>query len=208
MPMPRTRSLRAVVATVLVVVGLILGALFRIVSGSEHHAYSVGAVPPAGAHVTVGNTYQLSVPGGTKALAKRGVRLDALQCEWSVDGSASQALTTATNASSKATNVVATFASPYTGNIRVDCTGWGAMYIDDADGAPGDPAGWFLVAAIIALTIGIGLGLAALRSAADSGRYSDESAGDDDEIERLVRAVHVRSQDREVGNGDGGDVLS
>jgi hypothetical protein len=206
MPTPTTKGLRAIVATVLVAFGVVLLALFRIVSGTQHQAYSIGAVPPAAAHVTAANTYHLSVRGGVKALIKRGLDVGTAQCEWSVDGSAKQALTvTASGRSTKATNVVATFVAPYTGNIRVDCTGWGAMYIDDADDTPADVSGWFLVAGTVLLAVGVALGLSAIRLARDGSAVT--SAGEDDEIERLVHSVHVRSQDREVGPADGDDVL-
>jgi hypothetical protein len=210
MPKPTTRALGGVVGAVLIGAGLVLIGLYRISSGTEHHAYSTGPVPPASAHVTAANTYHLSVPGGVKALRKRGVDVKSAECEWSVNGSGSQALAaTAEGESTKATNVVASFVAPYTGDIHVDCTGWGAMYIDDADNTPADMSGWFLVSAVIALTIGAGLGLSALRSATDpdavSGRHT---ARDDDEIERLVHAVHVRSQDGEIGPDDGDDVLA
>jgi hypothetical protein len=208
MPMPRTRAVQAGSAAVLIIAGLVFGAAFRILSGAEHHAYSTGALPPSSSHVTAGNTYELSVPGGVKALQKRGANVSAPACAWSVDGSASQALTaTASGTSTKATDVVATFIAPYTGKIRVDCIGWGAMYIDDADDTSADTSGWFLVFAVAALTLGVGLGLAALRSATELPAGSG-AAGDDDEVERFVHAVHVRSQDGEVGRDDGEDVLT
>jgi hypothetical protein len=210
MPPPRTHAVQAAVATALLVSGLIFAALFRIVSGTEHHAYSSGAVPPASAHLTAGNTYLLSVPGGVHALQKRGVDVTTAQCSWSVGGSASQALTaTAAGASTKATNAVASFIAPYTGDIHVDCSGWGAMYIDDADDTPADTAGWFLVLATVALTLGAGLAVSAARTAWNRAAGSAGGApGEDDEVERLVHAVHVRSHDGEVGGGDGDDVLA
>ena len=50
--------------------GLLLGALSRILSGTEHHASAKGAVPPNSAHVTIGQTTPFV---GTR----RGQRLDA-----------------------------------------------------------------------------------------------------------------------------------
>ena len=188
----------------LIIAAVLLGALYRILSGTEHHAFAKGAVAPNAAHVTHGHTYLLSVRGGVAGLRARRVDVNRAQCQWSVGGSASQALiVSAAGESTKATNVVATFVAPYTGDLRVDCLGWGPMFIDDADDATGDTAGWFLLLATIALTVGVAVGLAALRSA---GVESERSAREDDEIERLVHVVHVRSQDPEVVPTDGGDV--
>ncbi|MDT4945795.1 MAG: hypothetical protein QOH14_2528 [Pseudonocardiales bacterium] len=202
--------MKAGVAVGLLIAGLVCAALFRIVSGTEHHAYSSGAVPPASSGVTAGNTYHLSVPGGVQALQKRGASVAAAQCTWSTGGSANQVLTaTPEGAGTKATNVVASFIAPYTGDIHVDCAGWGAMYIDDADNSPADSSGWFLVLAVVTLTLGVGMALSSLRSAAGRASSSaDGSPGEDDEVERFVHAVHVRSQDGEVGAADGDDVLA
>jgi hypothetical protein len=202
---PRASVARAAVATGLIIAALLLGALYRILSGTEHHSFDKGAVAPNSARVTLGQTYTLSVPDGVRALTARGVEVKTPQCEWSVDGSASQALTVvAAGEGTKAINVVATFVSPYTGDIHVDCLGWGSMFVDDADNASADYAGWFLLLATISLTAGVALGLAALRSA---GVDSDRAAREDDEIERLVHAVHVRSEDHEVPRRDGDDVV-
>jgi len=202
----RARVIRAAAATALIIAGVLFGALYRIVSGTEHHAFAVGAVAPNTAHVTLDQTYTLSAPGGVTTLRARGVDVNTAQCEWSVGGSASQALAVAAvGESTKATNVVGTFVAPYTGDIHVDCLGWGPMFLDNADGTAGDKAGWLLLLATVTLTIGVALGMAALRS---SGVDSERAAREDDEIERLVHAVHVRSEDREVTRADGGDVVA
>lgn len=202
--MPRASVARAAAAVGLIIAALLLGALFRILSGTEHHAYAKGAVAPDSTHVTIGDTYTLSVPGGVKALTARGVDVSRAQCEWSVGGSASQALTVAAaGAGTKAVNVVGSFVAPYTGDLHVDCLGWGPVFLDDAEGSAPDYAGWLLLLATIALTLGVALGLMSLRSV---GAYSERAAREDDEIERLVHAVHIRSEDDEVPRRDGGDV--
>ncbi len=204
--MPRASVARAATATGLVIAALLLGALFRILSGTEHHAFAKGAVAPDSTFVTIGDSYTLSTPGGVKTLLARGVDASRSQCEWSVNGSASQALTVvAAGPGTKAVNVVGTFVAPYTGNIHVDCLGWGPMFLDNAPGSDPDYAGWLLLLATISLTLGVGLGLASLRAA---GADSDRAAREDDEIERLVHAVHVRSEDDEVPRRDGGDVVA
>jgi hypothetical protein len=206
MSLPRASVTRAAAAVGLIVAALLLGALFRILSGTEHHAYAAGALAPDSTHVTAGETYTLSVPGGVKALMSRGVAVNAAQCEWSVDGSASQALTVAAaGQGTKAVNVVGTFVAPYTGNLHVDCLGWGPMFLDDAAGSAPDYAGWLLLLATISLTLGIALGVASVRAI---GTDSKRAAREDDEIERLVHAVHVRSEDNEVPGRDGGDVVA
>lgn len=203
-PMPRARAATASAAVGLVVGGLLLAALYRIVSASEHHAYSANPVPTNSAHVTLDKTYLLSTPGGVTRLTKHGVDANTPQCEWSVGGSGSQALTvSAAGGSTKATNVVATFVAPFTGDVHVDCLGWGPMFIDDADDSTADTAGWLLLLATTVLTVGVALGLAALRSA---GLASSRAAREDDEIERLVHAVQVRSGDEEILDPDGDDV--
>jgi len=201
-------SRRAIAATVLVLLGLAFAATYRIVSGTEHQSFAAGALPPDSSHVTAGKTYQLSVPGGVTTLKARGANVAAPECEWSDGGSASQSLTaSAEGTGAKAVNTVATFVAPVTGDIRVDCIGWGAMYIDDADHAPADVAGWFLLLAVAALTVGAGVGVTALRMASEDVALSARrSAGEDDEIERLVHVVHVNSQDGEVLDADRGDV--
>jgi len=202
----RVSVARAAVATGLVIAALLLGGLSRILSGTEHHAFAGGAVAPNSAHVTLGKTYTLSTPDGVKGIRARGVDVNTAQCEWSVGGSANQALVvSAAGESTKATNVVATFVAPYTGDVQVSCLGWGPMFIDNADDAGDDYAGWLLLLATITLTTGVAVGLAALRSA---GLDSEWAAREDDEIERLVHAVHVRSEDREVTGTDPGDGLA
>jgi hypothetical protein len=202
--MPRASAARAAAATGLIIAALLFAALFRIVSGTEHHAFAKGAQAPNSAHVTVGGTYTLSVPGGVTKLMARGVDVTRAQCQWSVNGSASQALTVvASGPGTKAVNVVGTFVAPYTGDLHVDCAGWGPLFLDNAQGSAHDYAGWLLLFATIALTIGVALGLASLRAVgADSGRTAREN----DEIKRLVHAVHLRSEDDEVPHRDGSDV--
>jgi hypothetical protein len=198
---------RAIIATILLLGGLGLTAAYRVLSGAERQSYSAGALAAATYHVTAGKTYELSVPGGVAALKKSGADIATAQCEWSSAGSGTRVLpATASGSDTKAIDVVATFTAPDTGEIHVDCSGWGAMYIDNADNAAGDAAGWFLVLGVIALAVGVGLGVSALRLAGEEVSSSRRPTREDDEIERLVHAVHVRSQDSEVADTDRGDV--
>jgi hypothetical protein len=107
---------------------------------------------------------------------------------------------------SKATDAIGTFAAPVTGDVHLDCIGWGAVFVDDADDAGGDLAGLFLVLCVIALTLGAALGLSALRLRYGPSDESARAASENDEIERFVHLVHVRSEDGEVADPDGDDV--
>ena len=207
MPASRQQSRTATAAVVLLFAGLVFAGLCRIVGGTQRHSYSPGAVPPAHAQVIENKTYQLAVPGGVHTLQDRGVDVSQLQCQWSAADSGDQLLdVSAAGADSKATNTIGTFVSPYTGAIAVDCSGWGAVFIDDAEGAAPDVAGLFLVLCVLALTAGAGFALAALRGYAASSRRPRRATGEDEEVERFVHLVHVRSEDGEVGRRDRGDV--
>lgn len=205
---PPRRAQHGAVAVVLLVLGILLAGLYRVTSGTERHSYASDAVPPANVHVTTSHSYMISVPGGVSALQDHDLSPSGLRCEWSTGGSQAQPLSVQLyGPDAKATNAIGTFTGPLTGQIHIDCAGWGAVFVDDADDAGGDLAGLFLVLCVIALTIGAALGLSALRlrhvaSSRDSGR----AASEDDEIERLVHIVHVRSADGEVAHPDGGDV--
>lgn len=204
-PAPR-RSGFGALAIVLLLLGVVLAALSRVAAGSERHSYSSGAVPPASVAVTGGRTYLMSVPGGVGALQAHGLDPAALRCEWSEQGSGAQALDAQFyGTGGKATNAIGSFVAPVSGAIHLDCVGWGAVFVDDADNASGDVAGLLLVLCVLALTFGATLGLSALRGLSATGSVG--AAGEDDEIERLVHLVHVRSEDGEVGDGDGRDVV-
>lgn len=207
MPASRQQSRIAGAAVVLLFAALIFAGLCRIVGGTQRHSYSPGAAPPAHAQVIENKTYELAVPGGVRSLQDRGMDVAQLQCQWSAPDSGDQLLDVSpVGADSKATNTIGTFVSPYTGAIAVDCSGWGAVFIDDAEGAAPDVSGLFLVLCVLTLTAGAALALAALRGYAVASRGSGRSAREDEEVERFVHLVHVRSEDGEVGRADGPDV--
>ena len=203
------RASKSAVAVALVLAAIACGLAYRVLSGSERHAFSSGAVPPASAQVSLGRTYELAVPGGVTALAHRGVDADTLTCLWSGNQAVSQKLSlTAAGSSTKATDVIATFTAPINGQLSVDCLGWGAVFVDDANDAAPDLAGAFLLLCVLALAVGLPLGLSAWRDAGAAGEGEsdeDDSVGatsEDDEIERLVHLVHLRSEDGEVVGDD------
>jgi hypothetical protein len=170
---------KAACAVVLVAIGLFCCGMFRVLSQTEHHAYSTGGSAPQTVHLTAGSQYILSVRGGTKALLDRGVNVTSPNCTWSLGGAQPQALTVSpAGSSSKATNAVATFIAPYTGDLHIECTGFGGVYIDDADNASADTSGWYLFVGVLALTIGGALGVSAARDAslrAGARRRHEES---------------------------------
>lgn len=204
MALPSADVRRATIGALLVVLGLLLGVLYRVVDGTESHAYSSGTLPPPSVHLTAGNSYLISVRGGADAITRSGGVLNAPQCEWSSDGSPAQALTVTAYASdTKATNAVGSFIAPVTGQVHIACAGWGAVFVDDADNAPADVAGWLLCAAVVALTVGGGLAVSALRAASDqraSGpdRRPSSAAGRDDQVERPVDVAVGGGEDDEV----------
>ena len=165
--MPDAPYRKAAAAVVLVAVGLFGCGMYRVLSQTEHHAYSASGSAPKTVRLTAGNQYILSVRGGSQALLDRGVSATSPNCTWSVGGAEPQALTVSPGGSSaKGTNAVATFVSPYTGDLHIECTGFGGVYVDNADNTTADTAGWYLFGGVLALTIGAGIGVSAAREAA------------------------------------------
>lgn len=184
------RSSRGAIAVGLLLIGLVSLGLWRVVSGSEHQAFAVGASPADGYLVRQGDQYSLAVPGGVSALTKHGIptineqngQSLALSCVWSVNGSGGQALNISTEPlDTKAETTVAHFTAPVSGQLSVTCDGWGRMYIPDARSGSGDPSGWFLLLSILTLTLGSSLALSAgyrasLHRAAERARWDADDA--------------------------------
>jgi len=207
-PSRTRRTQYAVTATLLLVLGVLLLGLYRVSSGTENHAYSSSPDAPTSFKLTAGEEYHLSVPGGVEALKKRAADVTTAQCEWSINGSATQALVvSAEGEDTKATNVVGSFVSPFTGALHIDCVGWGPVFVDDADNTKPDYALGFLIAATIVLTLGVALAMSAgwqaMQARAESGPTSE-----DDEVQRFVDVDVVDGADVEIVSGDRGDVGS
>jgi hypothetical protein len=142
-----------------------------LVGGTEAQPFAPGAQAPRSVEVTSGQTYLIAVPGGMSALLGAGVPVTTahdggqspdLECTWNSGGGGAQSLrTTAESTTTKAVDVVGSFVAPVTGRITVDCQHWGTVFVPDADDAPGDPSGWFLVASAVLLLVG---GAAAMSS--------------------------------------------
>jgi hypothetical protein len=185
---------RGVIAVVLLVAAALFGGLYRVADGLEKHSYNSGAVPPDTVQLTQGRTYQISVPGGRKALASRGISTSVGQCSVTQQSGVSQNLSvTALSNDVRPTNAIATFVSPVSGSVHLDCGPWGAVYVDNADDTGWDYAGLFLLLTGICLTLAVALGLSALYA-----RHGDQ----------VQRGVGLGAGDHEVGHRDGGDSLS
>lgn len=192
-------SLRPAIAVMLVVLGIGFVVLWRVAAGSEQHSYDRGAVPPAFVELTGGHSYAISIRGGVPTELTRGVSPDSLTCTVSGSGVGTQRLTLATEQEgTKATDQIASFVSPVSGQVQVACPGLEAVFVDDADDAGFDYAGLLLWLGVLALVIGVPLGLSILR---ESVRPRE-----DHEIERGIDVTDLRVEDREVGSRDRGDV--
>lgn len=191
---------RGGLAVALLLAAVLCGGLYRIADGAERHSYNKGAVPPDTVRLTSGHRYEISVPGGRKALQKRGILTTSAQCSATPQGGAEIPLTvTVLSQDVRPTNALGSFVSPISGRVHVSCSSWGAVFVDDSDDSSWDFAGLWLVLAAVFLTGGVALGLSALYA-----RTEGRPAREDDEIERRLR---VGGADYEVGRGDAGDVL-
>jgi hypothetical protein len=186
---------RGILAVVVLLAGALCGGLYRVSDGAEKHSYNAGAVPPETVRLTVGHRYEISVPGGRKALQKRGIVTTSAQCSVTPDGGVEVPLAvTVLSNDVRPTNALANFVSPISGRVHLDCGSWGAVFVDDSDDSGWDYAGLWLVLAAIFLTAGVALGLSALYT---------RTARQDEEIERRLRV----GAHHEVGPGDADDVL-
>lgn len=192
--------LRGVVAAILLAATVLFAGLYRIANGSEKHSFNSGAIPPTTFALTLGHNYEISVPGGRKSLDRRGVSTAAGRCFWSLGSGNQQALTIKLiSADVRPTHAVASFDAPASGRIHIDCSDWGAVYVDDADNTGWDYAGLFLLLTTICLTLGVILAISALYEHSVSRR----TPGDDDEVETRVDSL---SGHGEVGSADSGDI--
>ena len=181
--MPRA----ALAGPLLVLIGLACWALYVQRSHSEPHAYSHGTNPPSHVRLVAGDTYQISIHGGVRREQQLGLDPAALQCTAARSGQVPGALRLAVveQRDSKANDQIASFVSAISGAVQVQCTGIGAVYVDDAADAPFDWSGTWLVLASLALLIGLPLTLSVLRGttrrgAADS---ADRPVGEYDQVE-------------------------
>lgn len=159
----------------LVVLGAGLWLVFRLVAGTEPHAYADGP-PPEFVQLTDGHTYTLAIRGGVIAAQNLGVSPSTLRCNASSPQIGVRPLKVSAEASdTKAVNQIGTFTAPVTGRVRVSCAGLGTVFVDDASNASADHAGLALLLATIALTVGVPLTLSAVRSSAATRRSREST---------------------------------
>jgi hypothetical protein len=162
---------------VLVLAGLAAWALYVQRSGNEPQAYARGGKPPAYVQVHAGGTYRIAVRGGVATEAQAGIAPASLSCTAARPGAAPGRLDlTYENADTKATDDIASFTAAITGQLHVQCTGLGDVFVANADDSPFDWSGVWLVLASLALVVGTPLVLSLLRVA--SRGSSDGSLAD------------------------------
>jgi hypothetical protein len=204
----------AFAAVLLTIAGLVMWALYRVQAGTEAHSFSPGALAPRTVHITQNRTYHLAIPGGVPSELDLGIDPSVLGCKITPSGGAEQPLNiTSEGSGTKAINQIATFVAPFTGDVHIACSGLPPVFVDDADDAAGDLSGLWLVLASVGLALGLPMTLSVLRrptprkpQPALVESLSAGSAGEDEEIERLVDRARRRADDREVGGTDGRDV--
>ena len=170
----------AAAAVVLLVLAALFAVLYRIENNREQHSYNAGATPPTNVHITIGQQYEISTPGGIKAVTAR-VGAASLNCNYTAVGgrSTDQLDTTRLDSDTRTTHAVATFIAPVTGLVHIECRALSSTFIDDADGVGSDPAGLFLLLCTICLTFGAISGLSVLyRRALIRGRDQSVDAAD------------------------------
>ena len=169
---------------VLVVLGLVLCVAYRFTASDEPHSYAADAVAPYDVTLTAGHVYHVSIHRGVDAEQDLGLDPTALSCSYAVEPGEDRSLpVTPEPSTSKATNVVATFQAPVTGSVHVACSGLPAVFVDDADTAPGDRSGLYLLLGLIALGVGIPLLLSALRTSLAASRRGSDGFGEHDQVE-------------------------
>ena len=165
----------------LVILGVGFCVLWKVASGTERHSYDRGAVPPVFVELTGGHSYAISIPGGVSAEGEHGVTPDLLSCAVSGTGIGSRQLKLQPEQDgSKATDQIASFVSPVTGTVEVGCQQLPKVFVDDADDAGFDSAGLLLWFGVLALVVGVPLGLSVLR---DSVPAASVRVGEGDQVE-------------------------
>lgn len=163
------------VGAILVFAGLAMWALYVQQSRGESHAYSPDGKPANYVQLVAGHTYSIAIHGGVAREAELGLDPAALQCTAARSGEAPGSLEVdAYDANTKATNAIASFVSQVSGEVHVECTQVGAVYVDDAADAAFDWSGVWLVFASLALVVGLPLTLSALRGTTISAGPSSE----------------------------------
>jgi hypothetical protein len=154
-----------VLGPLLILVGLLCWALYVHQTNTEHHAYAHGGNPPTYVQLHMGKTYGIAIHGGVHREIQLGLAPGSVQCTAAQPGEAPGPLdVTAEAQDTKATDRIASFVSGIDGVVHVQCSGIGAVYLDNAADAAYDWSGFFLVLASLALLVGLPLALSGLRT--------------------------------------------
>lgn len=152
----------------LAIIGFGAWVLHVLQAGNEQHSYAPGAPPPEYVRIEAGHTYSIAIPGGVAAEKRQGLVPMQLACRATALGQTAGALeVTAEDAQTKATNQIGRFTAALTATVHIDCTGLGAVYVDDAADAGTDWSLALVVLAAVALAVGLPLTLAGLRELSD-----------------------------------------
>jgi hypothetical protein len=140
---------------VLLLLALVLFAGSRVVAAGQQHAYDPSATPPPSYHVTAGKTYQLSSTRSVAELKKAGP-LGNVTCLLTSSTGEQTPVTPATTADDdRNLHLFATMVAPYTGEVRLSCTGIAQVYLDDADNAAPDRSAPLVLLSIVAGLLGV-----------------------------------------------------
>lgn len=165
-----------IVGPLLAIAGLVCWALYVRATNTEHHSYAHGGNPPTYVKVEAGTTYGIAIHGGVRRETKLGLEPGTLQCTAARHGEAPSPLElTAESVDTKATDRIGSFVSNVNGEITVQCSGIGPVFIDNSSDASYDWSGVWLVFASVLLAIGLPLTLSGLRRA--GRRVDPASAG-------------------------------
>jgi hypothetical protein len=157
-----------VVGGVVVLIGLVSWVLYGIAAGNENRSYRPHGAPPQYFRLVSEHTYWLAVPGGVPSLRAAGVDASKLSCTAAAPGQAPGALQVTSaiaNAGddAKFVNRIGSFVAGFSGSAHIECTGVGAVYVENPAGGEFDWSGLWLVLASAALVVGLPLTLSGLR---------------------------------------------
>jgi hypothetical protein len=125
------------------------------VTSSAAHAWTPDATPPRTVQLTAGEDYTLSTVAGISALAAQGANPPTLRCTaTSRSGSTVVLKVTVGQFDRRILHTVGQFRAPFSGPAAISCAGIGRAFVDDADDAAFDTAGFLVVVAVMALFLG------------------------------------------------------
>jgi len=160
---PRTTpNSRLAAGIVLVLLAFLVFGVSRLVEHGQRHAYSKGATPPPTYRLSPGKTYQLSAPGGVKALTAAGVIGTGIEptCLAANDQGVGTPVTiVSVKDDERDLSVFATFQVAQGGDLHVSCEKVAEVFVDDADNAGRDVSAGLVVLSTLTGLAGVVLTL-------------------------------------------------